>query len=143
MKTSFDMGNIWFAFFTDVAFKAIYGGNNMSTDAEVKFQNILLNVGGGYSSNTGLFRAPIYGLYSFTTQICEYEYLSVQIRKQGSYSTLTQLYSSNLSICGTTTSVLYLNKFDAVGVYSNFNVNFTDYNQFTGYLIYQLSWLIS
>jgi hypothetical protein len=34
------------------------------------FTNSPINTGGGYNNNTGIFVAPIPGLYLFTTQIC-------------------------------------------------------------------------
>jgi len=105
------------------------------TEDNMKFVNVLLNLGDGYNRNTGMFTAPIDGVYSFTAQVCNNEDMSVQIRTNHSIVAYTQLLTSNIIVCGATTGVVLLDKGDVVGVFVYVRVQQSGYNQFIGHLI--------
>ena len=52
-----------------VAFN-VYGTGTTYTDTAIPFQNIRLNRGGGYSTDTNKFTAPVTGIYQFNAHVC-------------------------------------------------------------------------
>ncbi|XP_052217378.1 uncharacterized protein LOC127835106 isoform X2 [Dreissena polymorpha] len=46
--------------------------SHFSTNDAFEFKNVLANAGGGYNPATGLFTAPVAGVYIFTVQHCPY-----------------------------------------------------------------------
>lgn len=59
-------------FFVAVAFTASFGPNqdyNVGVGGVVKFNHVITNIGGGYSSATGTFTAPVPGTYGFFLSI--------------------------------------------------------------------------
>ncbi|XP_027014259.2 cerebellin 17 [Tachysurus fulvidraco] len=71
-STEYDVGNIKHehANRAKVAFSAGSGYEGdfgpFNTDVNMVFRNVLTNLGNAYSPNTGVFRAPVKGIYHFT-----------------------------------------------------------------------------
>ena len=54
-----------------IAFKAdLFSGKSLRKDNAFVFSNVILNIGGAYNSNNGVFVAPVTGVYLFTAQLC-------------------------------------------------------------------------
>lgn len=54
-----------------VAFSAEGIGNaTLLTNQTIVFTNLILNIGDAYNSSTGIFTAPVNGLYMFSVQMC-------------------------------------------------------------------------
>ncbi|XP_047451189.1 complement C1q and tumor necrosis factor-related protein 9A-like [Mugil cephalus] len=84
----------------------------------LKFRNVLVNEGGGYSSETGIFTCPIEGLYHFNIHVSVYGRGQCAIIKNG--ENLVSLYHTSLpdkcSQVASTGSVVKLSKNDEVSV---------------------------
>lgn len=64
-----------------IAFHAILSKNlyNVSRNTIIKFKNVQLNEGGGYSPTTGKFTAPEDGIYSFLWTYCTYKGTNIDL----------------------------------------------------------------
>jgi hypothetical protein len=61
-------------FFTDTMLHAsflagVIPSAKLINGSTLKFNNVMLNLGGGYNGTTGIFTAPLKGVYSFTLSI--------------------------------------------------------------------------
>ncbi|XP_076115809.1 cerebellin-3-like [Mytilus galloprovincialis] len=90
---------------------------SLTKDAAIKFNSVLLNRGGGYNPNTGIFTATKKGLYKFSATIMSndgkqvHSYISKNGRK------LMNLYAPKIhGATDTASPVLELNKGDKVSV---------------------------
>ncbi|KAM7399567.1 hypothetical protein PAMP_018832 [Pampus punctatissimus] len=84
----------------------------------LKFTNVLVNEGGGYSPDTGVFTCPVDGLYHFTVHVSVYGRGQCGIFKNG--EKVVSLYQTSLpdkcSQVASVSSVIKLSKEDAVWV---------------------------
>ncbi|CAG2207620.1 C1QL [Mytilus edulis] len=90
---------------------------SLTKDAAIKFNSVLLNRGGGYNPNTGIFTATKTGLYQFSATIMSNGGIQVHsyINKNG--RKLMNLYGPKIHGATETASpVLELNKGDKVSV---------------------------
>jgi hypothetical protein len=59
------------AFTPIIAFKAdTVGDRSLENNKVFVYSNIILNIGDAYNKDTGVFVAPVNGLYLFTVQVC-------------------------------------------------------------------------
>ncbi|XP_060553735.1 uncharacterized protein LOC132714835 [Ruditapes philippinarum] len=57
-----------------IAFNAYtISSRSYDINSPVKFPNVLLDIGDGYDKSTGIFTAPVAGLYFFSAHICNYD----------------------------------------------------------------------
>ncbi|XP_071121559.1 complement C1q tumor necrosis factor-related protein 3-like [Mytilus edulis] len=111
---------------------------SLTKDAAIKFDTVLLNRGGGYNPNTGIFTASKKGLYQFSATIMSKGGIQVfcYINKNG--KKLMNLYGPKIHGASETASpVLELNKGDQVSVngYYSEQVHGSHYSYFSGVYI--------
>lgn len=126
---------------------AFYGKLNelvsdIGQDEIVKFNNIITDVGHAYDSSTGLFTAPVPGLYVFSTTVMVQLYLDTHL---GIY--VNNQMKTNIKLHGTEheydtmsqTVIYYLKKSDTVSVrhYEGNKTIHGDYTSLTGFLLNQ------
>lgn len=126
---------------------AFYGKLNVivsdiSQDEIVKFNNIVTDVGHAYDSSTGLFTAPVPGLYVFATTVMVEKFLDTHL---GIY--VNNEMKTNIKLHGTEheydtmsqTVLYYLHAADTVSVrhYEGNKTIHGDYTSLTGFLLYQ------
>jgi hypothetical protein len=91
---------------------------NLNLQDTVKFQNLLTNDGNGYDHISGIFRAPVTGLYFFNVVIMSHaaEDMETEIVKNG-YG-IAQTYSGDSTTwnTGTQSTVLFLDIGDQVWI---------------------------
>lgn len=131
-----------------IAFDAVYttpGGaiGYTTANAEIVFNAVNTNIGGGYNSSTGRFTAPISGNYFFSARGMSTSTAWYELKKNGSnltyphnpYSTST----ASVWVDGTGSWIVYLNAGDYVslftgstgGIYGGGN----NHNYFLGFLL--------
>lgn len=90
-------------------------GNPSRGDTFV-FQNVLTNFGNGYDNKTGVFTAPMSGVYVFTLQVCVNDGKSIYYEiKQGKESILKgRQYKSSSRMCTAAVAFSYLKTGDSV-----------------------------
>jgi hypothetical protein len=108
-----------------VAFNAYSStGGNYGADETIIFPVVLLNEGGGYNESTGIFTAPVAGMYQFSLQICNARsyYMTAAIVHENTRiaSTTTKDVSS---ICTSTTVPAKIETGDQVYVMSTYATN--------------------
>ena len=106
-----------------VAFNAYTTSNgNYGVDQVVKFPNVLLNEGGGYDKNTGVFTAPVGGLYQFSVHICHVRghYMVVAIVHGDTKIAITTEYENNLESCSSVMAPLIMKKDERVNIKSTY-----------------------
>ncbi|MFA5101111.1 MAG: hypothetical protein WC547_09540, partial [Candidatus Omnitrophota bacterium] len=128
------------------AFVARYTGS-ISAPNYIKWGSVLTNTGGCYSSTTGLFTAPVDGMYMFGFHILlpsagtgDYRFA---FYKNGAHWDCA-IYTKDADEAGTwhtiaLTDIVYLNAGDTFGVYyqqgAGAAYNDANYNRFWGYLL--------
>jgi hypothetical protein len=125
-----------------VAFNAYYstGSGNYVVNQSIVFPLVLLNEGGGYDESTGIFTAPVSGMYQFSINICNADgkYMTAAIVHENTRITAATTYSAS-SICASATIPARLTTGERVYVQSTYtNVMFANehrYPSFTGVLI--------
>jgi len=97
--------------------------NAYTKGSTMKFSNVLLNEGDGYDSTTGLFTAPVAGLYLFTAQLCVEKGQSVyiQITKNGTELQRSRVYQSGSNQCCNAEAVDVLSNGDIISLLANNN----------------------
>ncbi|XP_060564391.1 cerebellin-3-like [Ruditapes philippinarum] len=127
-----------------VAFNAYYstGSGNYGVNQSIVFPLVLLNEGGGYNESTGIFTAPVSGMYQFSINICNADgkYMTAAIVHENTRITSTTTHSATTSICTSATIPARLTTGERVYVQSTFNnlvmlANEHRYPSFTGVLI--------
>ena len=110
----------------------------------MKFSNVLLNVGGSYDSTTGVFTAPVAGLYQFTAQLCvnKGQNIYYEITKNGNTLHRSRIYESGSAQCCNAEAVEVLWKWDTVSVRATsgqtaniHKAKTVIFNTFTGFLL--------
>ncbi|XP_060606447.1 uncharacterized protein LOC132758768 [Ruditapes philippinarum] len=85
-----------------IAFNAYLMPGRVYGDGEtVVFSEILLNEGYGYDKSTGIFTAPLAGLYEFSVHVCNVDakFMTVAIVYMDTEVAATTEYESNSSSC--------------------------------------------
>ena len=84
----------------------------------MKFSNVLLNVGDSYDSTTGVFTAPVAGLYQFTAHLCvdKGQNIYYEITKNGNTLHMSRIYESGSHQCCNSEAVDVLSKGETVSV---------------------------
>ena len=106
-----------------VAFNAYTtSGGNYGVDQVVTFPNVLLNEGGGYDKNTGVFTAPVGGLYQFSVHICNQpgHYMVVAIVHEDTNIAITTEYENNSNSCNSVMVPLIMKKGGRVHIKSTY-----------------------
>lgn len=108
----------------------------------IKFNNIVTDIGHAYDSSTGLFTAPVPGVYVFSTTVMVEKRLDMHM---GIY--INNNMATNIKLHGveheydtmSQTVVYYLNEQDTVSVrhYEGNKTIHGDYTTLTGFLLYQ------
>ncbi|KAF4086594.1 hypothetical protein AMELA_G00085290 [Ameiurus melas] len=132
----------------NVAFSASlfgHGGETVggyATEEILKFQKVFTNIGNAYSPITGVFTAPVKGVYyfGFSAFANGKSSMGVHLRKNGNQVVATYDYNSNhKDVNGANRAVLILEKGDEVyiGLWSQLHI-FDSHNSvstFSGFLI--------
>ncbi|XP_060578276.1 complement C1q tumor necrosis factor-related protein 2-like [Ruditapes philippinarum] len=124
-----------------VAFNAYSStGGNYGVDESIIFPVVLLNEGCGYNESTGIFTAPVAGMYQFSVQICNaaYKYLCAAIVHENTTIAITTNYDT-VSTCSSTMVPAKIETGDQVYVKSTYeeSVMYSNKNRwpsFTGLL---------
>lgn len=119
---------------------------NLGIHQVVVFDNVITNYGSGYDSVSGVFKAPVSGLYFFNVVIMSHaaENIETQIVKNGTPIVSTYSGDSTTWNQGTQSTVLYLNSGDDVYVHiqdnkginnGNIRIFGAHWTSFSGFLI--------
>ncbi|CAG2227913.1 C1QL [Mytilus edulis] len=91
-----------------VAFTAITTNANAMTNDPIKYDNIVTNVGKAYSSTSGIFRAPINGLYSFSFSLMGFHTDTVYVNLYRNGQQVIRLYTRGGGLHEVTSHTIYL-----------------------------------
>lgn len=111
----------------NIAFTAFldHSIHNLSQDQPIIYNKVLLNDGGGYNVNTGMFRAPVSGVYLFSYSVGAKTIPGVQLQQYDVFTRLmvdgkhqlsavaesTGLYDDEQ---GSTTAIIYVDEASTV-----------------------------
>ena len=111
----------------------------------IVFQDTILNIGDAYDNRTGIFKAPINGVYIFNAQMCAHGGQWGKFRIVVSNTRIAAFQNRNMNSTTTTSaSVIHkLTKGDNVWVDSGFDARYQEdltdssscWNQFSGALV--------
>ncbi|XP_071174577.1 complement C1q tumor necrosis factor-related protein 3-like [Mytilus edulis] len=123
-----------------VAFTAITTNGNALTNDPIKYDNIVTNVGKAYSSTSGIFRAPIIGVYSISFSLMGHNTNSIWARLYHNGKEIVRLYTKGETRHEVTSHTVYLKlvKGDEVWVQGTAGKKLwavEPYNQFSGALV--------
>lgn len=113
---------------------------NMGMDQTVQFPKIITNVGNGFDSLTGIFRAPVPGLYLFSASILSHAGNEVRCQIVHNGEGLVYIFAGDTATysTGAKSIVLDLVKNDEVWikiVHSDDNIYGYSWSSFMGVLI--------
>lgn len=106
-------------------------------NATVIYNKVISNMGNAYDAQTGVFEAPISGLYSFSFTGMAYNSTTLQLLLIKDNNYIVKAYS-NGSCSGTNTADLYLQPTSKVWIIVGFNaghLHTSDYNCFSGFRV--------
>ena len=142
------------SFFTDrVVFEArtTKAGDNptgvaVGNDNEiVVFKECPVNLGNGYNTKDGKFKAPFAGMYKFSTHVCNSKKAQIvaAITKGDAQLAVTTIHDRKKSSCGSVSTIVQLKQGDVVTVMSRYTENriFADEDHwlsFSGYMLFKL-----
>ncbi|OWF56505.1 uncharacterized protein LOC110446775 [Mizuhopecten yessoensis] len=114
-------------------------GVSLGSHQTIPFDNVVTNVGNGYSKMNGIFSAPVDGIYSFTAIVRSYMNSEAHLIITKNGERIGNVYKGDQDRTATCTAVLVLNAGDHVYV-QNTNASVTDlfgfdYSSFSGFLI--------
>lgn len=126
-----------------VGFKATgFKTKSPSRGATMVFPTVMFNIQDGYDASTGVFTAPVSGMYLFTTQICTVkgDYISFDINVNGQQLGRGYVQSSNVYPCNTADAFGYMagGQQAYIGVYRISGLLYTDSDRlvsFSGTLV--------
>jgi hypothetical protein len=113
----------------------------VNTGNKVVYDTVITNQGEGYDSVTGLFTAPLTGLYFFTAHACNQGNLDVKyaIYQEGTLTTKSIQYDNGCYSCSSVSTIAMVNKAERVWVQSlDTSVYYSDsfrWNTFAGSLL--------
>jgi hypothetical protein len=129
---------------TMVAFDVYRSTSYTQTETRIPYDGFLMQIGGGMDLSSGVFTAPVAGIYAFTGTWADYSNSDkdrIQIRKNGLVLGATFSDTTDYNSMGTTVLVS-VDKGDEVYTYlstgSVYLVDDNRYTHFTGYLIYPM-----
>ena len=108
------------------------------------WRNPQYNIGNGFNTNDGKFKAPVDGIYSFYTQAHSYgnKYAQILFMVNGSQQSYAKRHEDGDTDFVTLSSQFKLNKGDTVWVYFNgwfYNPTYERNTFFEGHLIRQIN----
>ena len=114
-----------------------------SANSIIKFSNVQLNVGNAYDVNSGVFTAPVSGLYLFTAQLCVHKgnHIYMEIVKNGNALQRSLVESSGSHQCCNADTVDVLTQGDTVILKASdtyttiFTADLVMWSSFTGALL--------
>lgn len=112
------------------------GGNQ-----QITYDHVVTNIGNGYSSQNGMFTAPISGLYHFSTTVMAVGNENVHIQMVKNGNEIARAYTSSTDYeTGVAVVIIELNKGDNVWVKHFYDVGAPHihglgYTSFSGFLI--------
>jgi hypothetical protein len=102
-----------------------------------------LNEGRGYNTNTGIFTAPVSGVYTFNAHACHKPgtHMVFAIMKGSVQLAVSTTYENIASGCGSVNTIVRLRSGEVVNVVAKWTAshlwaNEHRWNSFTGYLVY-------
>ena len=132
-----------------VAFSAIFSADDelngipLSTLSTLPFDKTITNVGNAYNTNTGIFTAPVTGVYAFALNMMAptgltHGYLSLAIMKQGAILDLVWAPATHADDQGSTDVTTHLTAGEQVWVRQQAGdaVRGSYWTVFTGYLLH-------
>ena len=128
-----------------VMFKVSLNDGNQGATQILKWNNIILNIGGGYDDTTGLFTAPISGFYHFSfwgMNLNNTSAFVIEWRKNGlpytngKHPTEAEVYSyGNGHRLLSASNIVDLEAGDTVALWVVSDTLYTQYNGFSGFYI--------
>ncbi|XP_063443096.1 complement C1q tumor necrosis factor-related protein 3-like [Mytilus trossulus] len=123
-----------------VAFTALTTNKNALTNDPIKYDNIVTNIGKAYSSTSGIFRAPITGIYSISFSLMGYHTDAIYANLYHNGKEIIRLYTRGGNRHEVTSHTVFLKlvKGDEVWVQGTAGKKLwasEPYNQFSGALI--------
>ncbi|XP_053387339.1 complement C1q tumor necrosis factor-related protein 2-like [Mercenaria mercenaria] len=129
----------------NIAFYAHTASDGSYPEGKVlKFSNVLLNDGNGYKPGSGIFTAPVSGVYQFTAHACNSaeKYMVIAIMK-GTQQIAVSTGSGDGSICNSVTTIAKVRKHENVYIVSawydsHMFSNDHRWPSFMGFLLYKI-----
>lgn len=100
----------------------------------IVFQKVTLNEGSAYNPQTGIFVAPVNGLYHFTAHVCNdfTKAVVVALIHNGNVQALSTQYESSYGGCGSVSALVRINVGDIVNVVNYYNSSYLREDVFRG-----------
>ena len=116
----------------------------MPSGTPIVFPTVVLNDGNGYNATSGVFTAPISGVYTFTSHVCngKTKYMVMAIMKGSDQLARSSVYDDSGSTCGSVDTIVRLQAGNAVNVVAKYGeskiwADVNRVNSFTGFFLYQ------
>ncbi|XP_060558039.1 heavy metal-binding protein HIP-like isoform X1 [Ruditapes philippinarum] len=132
--------------FSKIAFEA-YTTNTVGHFPNGKvliFPEVSVNDGQGYNSKTGIFKAPVAGMYHFTVHVCSArsKHMVVAIMKGGEQIAVTTVFTEPYSGCGSHSTMARVAENESVHVEarwvdSRLQSDIYRWPSFSGFLMYR------
>ena len=84
-----------------------------ATNQVIVFSHPVFNIGNAYNSGTGVFTAPLTGVYMFTAHFCivyQTEWYYAFVREEENVMVKGRMYDNDNNHCGTASAVIHLQK---------------------------------
>ncbi|XP_012680897.2 cerebellin-3-like [Clupea harengus] len=128
------------------AFDAPWGAvGPLPQDTVMVYKGVFLNLGGAYNHTTGIFTAPVNGVYSFNFHIYGYSSIKMGVslfKNEQRISTAYDHPSSDSTDTASNSALLSLNKGDEVTIHlwadHQVYMSSNNHNTFNGFLVFPL-----
>jgi hypothetical protein len=100
-------------------------GGSYGNNQPLMFPYVLLNIGEGYDKTTGIFTAPVTGLYFFSAHICNAnaEFMVISIFHEGNAVAKTTEYESSRDSCSSVNAPVMVNMGGKVSIKSSYGAS--------------------